>query len=219
MTGALTALPGDPIRTMAADSERVDHRLVAEYVEAGSRVLDVGCADGALLKLLQTEKQVDGRGIEISQRRVNQCVAGGLTVVQGDADNDLDMYPPGAFDFAILSQTVQATRHPDKVLDSLLNIGRKVIVSIPNFGHWRIRRQFFLGGRMPINRNLPYQWYDTPNIHFCTIRDFILLADTLGATVEQSVAIRARSGPMSGWAPLFIMNLLGEQAVFVLSRR
>jgi len=213
------ATASDRVRTMAAYPERVDLKLIAGFVEPGARVLDVGCADGALLKILRAEKAVDGCGIEISQRRVNECVAQGLSVVQGDADHDLDMYPEGAFDYAILSQTIQATHNPRDVLLSLLRIGRRVIVSIPNFGHWRIRLQLASAGRMPVTSNLPYNWYDTPNIHFCTIRDFVALVKEMEARIETAVALYGRKGRLNGSLPLWVWNLFGEQAVFVLSRR
>ena len=141
---------------------RVDLLVVAEMVEHGARVLDVGCGDGELLRLLES-RGVDGRGIELSREGVNECVAKGLAVVQGDADTDLEDYPDDAFDFVILSQTLQATRQPRVVLEHMLRIGRHAIVSFPNFGHWRIRRQIALGGHMPRTENLPYAWYETPN--------------------------------------------------------
>src|ERR687883_2165130 len=150
---------------------RADHLLIAEMVERGSRVLDVGCGDGDLLQLLES-RGIDGRGVELSREGVNRCVAKGLAVVQGDADTDLVNYPDDAFDYVILSQTLQATRQPRVVLENMLRIGRRAIVSFPNFGHWRIRLQILLLGRMPQTDNLPYSWYDTPNIHFCTIKDF-----------------------------------------------
>src|SRR6201987_204037 len=140
-------------------------------VERGSKVLDVGCGEGDLLQLLET-RGIDGRGIELSREGVNRCVAKGLAVLQGDADTDLVDYPDDAFDYVILSQTLQATRHQRQVLEHMLRIGRRAIVSFPNFGHFGIRLQFLFGGRMPATNNLPYTWYDTPNIHFCTIKDF-----------------------------------------------
>src|ERR1700756_3914110 len=155
-----------PLTGMAqpdAGHYRGDHLLVAEMIERGSKVLDVGCGDGELLMLLES-RGIDGRGIELSREGVNRCVAKGLAVVQGDADTDLVNYPDDAFDYVILSQTLQATRQPRHVLEQMLRIGRRAIVSFPNFGHWKIRLKILLGGRMPPIDNLPYRWYDTPNI-------------------------------------------------------
>ena len=206
------------LRTMAADPSRVDLKIIAGFVTPGARVLDVGCGDGALLMQLAEEKNVDARGIELSQKGVNEAVASGLSVIQGDADRDLATYPDKAFDFAILSQTIQATHNPRFVLEELLRIGEKAIVSFPNFGHWRIRTQFLLAGRMPVNKNLPYSWYDTPNIHFFTIRDFIELIDEVGATIEDSIALHGQGRRITPAVSRQIWNLFGEQAVFVLSR-
>ena len=161
----------------APGSARVDLLVVADMVDAGAEVLDVGCGDGELLRLLAETRGVDGRGIELSREGVNECVAKGLAVIQGDADTDLADYPDDAFDYVILSQTLQATRHPRVVLEHMLRIGRRAIVSFPNFGHWRIRLQLLFGGHMPRTDNLPYSWYDTPNIHFCTIKDFRQLCE------------------------------------------
>jgi methionine biosynthesis protein MetW len=196
---------------------RVDHILVAEMVERGSRVLDVGCGDGELLRLLET-RGVDGRGIELSREGVNECVAKGLAVIQGDADTDLADYPNDAFDYVILSQTLQATRHPRIVLEHMLRIGRHAIVSFPNFGHWRIRLKILFGGRMPRTDNLPDTWYDTPNIHFCTIKDFRDLCHAVDVKMEKAVALNAWGKPMRLTAPWWFWNLFGEQAVFLLSR-
>lgn len=203
----------------AADTTRVDLVLISEMVATGSRVIDIGCGDGTLLRILSEIRDVDARGVEISQAGVNQCVARGLSVVQGDADTDLVNYPDGAFDYAILSQTIQATHRPRHVLEQLLRIGRRVIVSFPNFGHWRIRGQVMFKGRMPVTENLPVPWYQSPNIHFCTIKDFLALCDELGAKVERTVALNAYGKPMAFSAPLFMQNLIGEQAVFLLSRK
>lgn len=206
-------------RNPAADTaNRVDFLQIAEMVEPGSRVLDVGCSDGALLKLLTEEKGVDGRGVELSQRNVNHCVAQGLSVVQGDADTDLMIYPDGAFDYVILSQTIQATQHPRLVLEQMLRIGKHVIVSIPNFGHWRIRLYLGLRGRMPVTGNLPYAWYDTPNIHFCTIKDFVTLCDDVDAVVEAKIAVNAQGRTVNLGTNLTLANLFAEQAVFMLQR-
>src|SRR5499433_3433115 len=174
-----------------ASGARVDLVLVAEMVERGAKVLDVGCGDGELLRLLSETRDVDGRGIEISREGVNECVAKGLAVIQGDADTDLADYPDDAFDYVILSQTLQATRQPRVVLEHMLRIGRHGIVSFPNFGHWRIRMQVALGGHMPQTDNLPYAWWETPNIHFCSIKDFRQLCNAAGAEMEQAVALNA----------------------------
>src|SRR5450432_4941991 len=165
------ALPLTGMSPQDTGHYRGDHLLVAEMVERGSKVLDVGCGEGDLLQLLET-RGIDGRGIELSREGVNRCVSKGLAVVQGDADTDLINYPDDAFDYVILSQTLQATRQPRVVLEHMLRIGRRAIVSVPNFGHWRIRAQVAFRGRMPVTESLSHSWYDTPNIHFCTIEDF-----------------------------------------------
>ncbi len=197
---------------------RVDLLVVADMVKPGGRVLDVGCGDGALLSLLARTKNVDARGIEISRQGVAECVAKGLAVIQGDADTDLADYPDDCFDYVILSQTLQATLNPRKVLEQMLRIGRNAIVSFPNFGHWRIRTSLAFHGRMPRTENLPHAWYDTPNIHFCTIRDFTDLVDDLPAKVEHAVALNAAGGEIGFNAPWWVWNLIGEQAVFQLRR-
>jgi methionine biosynthesis protein MetW len=201
-----------------AANARVDLLFVTDLVERGARVLDVGCGDGELLRLLSITRNVDGRGIELSREGVNQCVAKGLAVIQGDADTDLADYPDDAFDYVILSQTLQATRHPRVVLEHMLRIGRHAIVSIPNFGHWTVRLQLLLHGRMPQTDILPYSWYDTPNIHHCTIKDFRQLCLTVGVEIEKSVAFNAWGKPLRLNAPWWFWNLFGEQAVFLLSR-
>ncbi|MEO9613948.1 MAG: methionine biosynthesis protein MetW [Nitratireductor sp.] len=197
---------------------RVDLAMVAGLIDPRARVLDVGCGDGALLDLLITDKQIDGRGIEISQRGVNECVARGLSVIQGDADTDLSHYPDQGFDYVILSQTLQATRNPKEVLEQLLRIGRHAIVSFPNFGHWRVRLSLLLRGRMPVTRDLAYSWYDTPNIHFCTIRDFVALCEEVGATVESATALDGNGQKIGVSLPWWFWNFFGQQAVFLLRK-
>lgn len=197
---------------------RIDLAVIADFISPRAKVLDVGCGDGQLLELLQTDKQVDGRGVEISQRGVNECVARGLSVIQGDADTDLVFYPDKGFDFVILSQTLQATRNPKAVLDDLLRIGEHAIVSFPNFGYWQVRMSLLLRGRMPVTKDLPHTWYDTPNIHFCTIRDFVNLCDEVGAKVESATALNGAGQKIGLSMPWWFWNFFGQQAVFLLRR-
>lgn len=197
---------------------RADLELVGNLVTEGSRVLDIGCGDGSLLKYLETHKNVDGRGIEISQKGVNECVARGLAVIQGDADSDLGLYPDDAFDFVILTQTLQATYRPREVLEQMLRIGSRAVVSFPNFAHWRVRMALGFRGRMPVTRELPYSWYDTPNIHFFTIRDFVDLCDELNFTIEEALALNRHGRRIPFHGPWWMWNLFGAQAVFVLRR-
>ena len=199
-------------------SIRVDLQLIADMVELSSSVLDVGCGDGALLQYLWKTKGVDGRGIELSQAGVNASVRNGLSVIQGDADTDLKDYPSDAFDYVILSQTLQATHNPRTVLDNMARIGRRSIVSFPNFGYWRVRMSLAWSGRMPVTENLPHQWYDTPNIHFCTIRDFVALARDMNLHVERGLALNGKGRPMGVNATGALANILAEQAVFLLRR-
>jgi methionine biosynthesis protein MetW len=196
---------------------RADLAVIAAMVKPGARVLDVGCGDGDLLAWLAENRGVEARGIELSQAGVNACVARGLSVVQGDADSDLDAYPDGAFDHVILSQTIQATRTPRRVLEEIMRIGRSGLVSMPNFGHWRMRMQLLLRGRMPVTGTLPYAWYETPNLHMCTAADFSALVSALGLRIEQAVAISG--GKTWGFSPMGNRaNLFAETAVFEIVR-
>jgi methionine biosynthesis protein MetW len=198
---------------------RPDLAAIAEIIPQNARVLDIGCGDGALLEYLAATKNVDGRGLELSQQNVNACVARGLSVVQGDADTDLGDYPAQIFDVAILSQTIQATYSPKTVLSQLLRIGKLTAVSFPNFGHWRIRLSLLANGRMPQTKTLGYSWHETPNIHLCTIADFVALTEEVGGVVESALALRkdGHTQPMQAqsWGP----NLLAECAIFFLRSR
>jgi len=193
---------------------RPDLAIIADNVVAGSRVLDVGCGDGALMAVLRDRKSVDARGIEIDGRDVTSALERGLSVVQGDADTDLAGYPDASFDYAVLSQTLQTTRRPDLVIDELLRIGDRAFVSFPNFAQWRIRLALMFGGRMPITKQLPARWYDTPNIHHVTIDDFRGFLEERGVQVEQQWFLRDDRAISRRAA-----NIFAEHAVFLLSRQ
>ena len=206
------------VSTPARDRLRRDLRVIADMIEPSARVLDIGCGDGALLAYLAREKGVDARGVELSQSGVNACVSQGLSVIQGDADSDLDAYPTDAFDVVVLSQTLQATRQPRRVLETLMRIGQRAIVSFPNFGFWRVRVALALRGRMPVTPLLDHHWYDSPNIHLCTIRDFVALCDVIGVRIEKSVTLDRYGRPFALDPRGSLANLLAEQGVFVLTR-
>ena len=192
---------------------RPDLAVIAANVAPGSRVLDVGCGDGALMAALRDDRRVDARGMELDSANVAECVARGLSVIQGDADIDLAFYGDASFDYAVLSQTLQTTMRPDRVLDELLRIGRHAFVSFPNFAHWRVRLSLLWGGRMPVTRLLPVAWYETPNIHHVTIDDFRALLAERGIRVEECWFLTGDQRTSAAAA-----NFRAEHAVFLLSR-
>lgn len=192
---------------------RPDLAIIASHVAPGSRVLDVGCGDGTLLAALRDSRQCDARGMEIESRNVAACVGKGLSVIQGDADADLAFYPDASFDYAILSETLQTMRRPDKVLEELLRIGKRAFVSFPNFAHWRVRASLLLGGRMPVTRLLPVAWYETPNIHHLTVSDFRAFVAERGITVENAWFLSGDRLITTAAA-----NLRAEHAIFLISR-
>lgn len=198
---------------------RRDLAAIAKMVPEGARVLDVGCGDGVLLDYLGRSKRVDGRGIELEIDNVRRCVARGLSVVQGDADTDLQHYPDRAFDLVILSKALQAMQQPREVLVELVRIGRQAVVSIPNFGHWRNRLYLMARGRMPVTATLRYEWYDTPNIHFCTIRDFVGLCEAENIVIRRRFTLnhQGRELPFRGHS--LTANLFGEVGLFLLERK
>jgi methionine biosynthesis protein MetW len=193
-----------------------DHAAIAAMVPEGARVLDVGCGDGALLTLLAQARKARARGLELSQAGVNACVANGLSVVQGDADHDLSLFPDKSFDVAILSKTIQTVRRPAAVLTELARIGDRVIVSLPNFGHWRARWELVTRGRMPVTAALPARWHETENIHLCTVRDFAELAGACGLQIEQAAPISAGKVGAPFAAVLWRANWFAEDVVFLL---
>ena len=199
------------------NEKRIDLMLIASLVERGTRVLDIGCGNGELMELLVAERDVDARGLELSQQGVNACVSRGLAVVQGNADTDLSYYPDQGFDTVILSQTLQATRRPKEVLQEMSRIGSKLIVSIPNFGHWRIRLALALRGRMPETQALSATWYETANIHLCSMLDLTDLCDELSLRVETCLTVTNGKVHHSTGRPSAWQNLMAELVVFELT--
>ena len=198
------------------ENPRIDLNLIVNLVDNDSKVLDIGCGNGDLLNLLLSNKNIKGQGLEINQKKVNECVAKGLSVIQGDADKDLSLYPNNSFDCVVLSQTIQATQEPKRILSELTRIGRKVIVSIPNFGFWKVRLDLLLKGKMPITNKLDSSWYKTQNIHLCTITDFISLCNELHINIEQTVTLHSNKHKSFSGKPSSIENLLSEEAIFLL---
>ncbi len=197
---------------------RPDLLAIADMVQPGSSLLDIGCGDGELLLWLHEHKKVSGRGIELSQSGVNRSIARGLSVIQGDAEADLPYYPDQAYDYAVLGQTIQTLRQPDEVLRQLVRIARHAIVSVPNFGHWKNRLYLLFNGRMPVTRALSYQWYDTPNIHFCTITDFVSLCEKLNLVIEKQLYVTSQGVPNYFNNKGFSANVFGGQGIFMIRR-
>lgn len=204
---------------LAPTTLRPDFRVMADWVDEGSSVLDVGCEDGELLHWLACHKRVDGRGLEVEQSNVAECVSKGLAVIQGNANVDLRYYPSKSVDYVIMGHTLQRMDRPDVTLRELARIGRKVIISVPNFAYWYNRYYFLSRGRMPVSKNLPYEWYETPNIHFCSLTDLVRLCDRLDIAIEKRIYVthQGKAGAFSGQDRL--ANLFGEQGIFLLSAR
>ncbi len=217
-THAAARATGRPAIRYVAKNMRLDLRLIAAMIPDDARVLDIGCGDGALLEHLTREKHADARGIEIDMAEATRAVAAGLAVIHGDADSDLAHYPDGAFDVVVLSRTLQAVERPRDVLRQMLRIGRRAVVSFPNFGHWLMRWRLLVNGRMPDTETWDRPWYETPNIHPCTIRDFFDLCAAEGYVVEEWLAVDER-GLTAPWRrSAWLANLFGEQALFLLRR-
>ena len=197
---------------------RLDQRLIADMIAPRSRVLDIGSGDGSLIEHLFRTRDCDARGIEIDMAEVTRSVAHGLPVMQGDADSDLEHYPDAAFDYVVLSRTLQAVERPRAVLRQMLRIGTRAIVSFPNFGHWRLRWQLLSRGRMPMTDTWATCWYETPNIHPCTIRDFVSLCGSEGYTIQRWLAVDDKGDRAPWQRSIRLANLFGEQALFLLHR-
>ncbi len=197
---------------------RPDLQAIADLVTPGSSLLDVGCFEGELLEWLRDNKQVSGRGIELSQQGVHRSIAKGLSVIQGNADTDLIHYPDQAYDYVILSQTLQTLRQPKEVLEQLVRIARHAIVSVPNFGHWKNRYYLLFKGRMPVTKSLSHEWFDTPNIHFCTIADFVVLCEQLNLSIERRLYVSEQGLPNYFHNKGPFANFFGEQGIFMIRK-
>ena len=195
---------------------RKDLFIIAKLIEKNEKVLDVGCGDGKLLDFLSKTKKVDCRGIELKQKGVNQCVKKGLSVIQGDANYDLIDYPPDSFSSVILSQTIQAMIYPDRVIENLIRIGDRAIISFPNFGYWKVRRDFLFSGRMPKNKILPFEWHNTPNIHLCSYRDFYDFCKKKKILGEKFYCLNENGDEINN---RFLVNLLTYQVIFCVSKK
>lgn len=195
--------------------KRIDLEIIASLVKPGSKVLDIGCGDGKLLSELEEKRSVNGFGIELSTKGVNACVAQGLSVIKGDAEIDLVDYPDNAFDYVILSHTIQAMHKPADIIKQMLRIGNSAIVSLPNFGYWRVRFYLLFYGRMPVSSLMPYSWYQTPNLHLCTIKDFLFLVEEMKLTISNFLAL-SESNRLKYLRLNFITNWFAQQAIFVL---
>ena len=195
-----------------------EFKIISDFIETNTRVLDVGCGDGTLMEYLKTDKEIDIRGIEISKNNSQKCVGKGLTVIEGDAEKDLTQFPDGSFDFVILSQTLQAFLNPETVIQELLRIGKKAIVTVPNFGFWKVRLHLLIKGTMPITKNLPDEWYNTPNLHMCTIKDFYNFCHDRKIKLDKSLALRNEKISSINEANLNIKNLSAELGIFLIEK-
>ena len=195
-----------------------EFKVIADLIEKDKRVLDVGCADGTLMKFLKDNKNIDIRGLEISKDKVQECISKGLTVIEGNAEKDLKQFPNNSFDYAILSQTLQAFLNPELVINELLRVGKKAIVTIPNFGYWRVRLHLLIKGTMPITKNLPDEWYNTPNLHMCTIKDFYNFCHDRKIKLDKALALHNEKTSSINEINLNIKNLSAELGIFLIKR-
>ena len=195
-----------------------EFKIISTLIKKGSHVLDIGCGDGILMEYLKDEKKVNIRGIEISKSRVQNCIAKGLTVIEGNAEKDLKQFPDNSFDYVVLSQTLQAFLNPENVIKELLGIGKQAIVTIPNFGYWKIRLHLLLKGTMPVTRTLPEEWYNTPNIHLCTIKDFVFFSKKKEFKLSKSIAMRSNKVSYINNINLNMKNLSANLGIFLIEK-
>ena len=195
-----------------------EFKVIADLLPNNSRVLDVGCGDGSLMNFLVKEKNIETRGLELDQNNVQECLNKGLTVIQGNAETELNQFPEKSFDYVILSQTLQAFYKPDKVLGELLRVGRSVIVSIPNFGYWKVRLHLLFKGTMPVTKNLPNEWYNTPNLHMCTIKDFFHFVKSKDIKIFKSLALNNLNSSIINESNLGVKNLFADLGIFLIEK-
>ena len=195
-----------------------EYKIIADIIAENSRVLDVGCDDGSLMEFLKKEKNVDIRGIEISKEKVQTCISKGLTVIEGDAEFDLKQFPDKSFDYVVLGQTLQAFINPEIVIKELLRVGKRAVVTIPNFGHWKVRLNLLIQGTMPVTQTLPNEWYNTPNIHMCTIKDFFKFSKTINFKIFKSLALMNKSVSTINSSNLSFKNLFCELGIFLIEK-
>ena len=197
---------------------KTEFKIIDEIIEKKKRVLDVGCDDGTLMEFLKKNKDVDIRGIEISKKKVQICIAKGLTVIEGNAELDLKQFPKNSFDYVVLGQTLQAFINPEIVIKELLRVGKKAIITIPNFGHWKVRLNLLTKGTMPVTTSLPHRWYNTPNIHMCTIKDFVKFSEIINFKIFKSLAVINQNVSNINNSNLFFKNLFGELGIFLIEK-
>jgi methionine biosynthesis protein MetW len=195
-----------------------EFKVIADLIEKDKKVLDVGCADGTLMKFLEDNKNINIRGLEISKEKVQECIAKGLIIIEGNAEKDLKQFPDKSFDYVILSQTLQAFLNPELVLNELLRVGKKAIITIPNFGYWKVRLHLLLKGTMPITKTLPDEWYNTPNLHMCTIKDFFYFVKSRNIKIFKSIALNKLNASLINERNLGIKNLSAELGIFLIEK-
>ena len=195
-----------------------EYKIISDLIEKDAKVLDVGCDDGTLMEFLKTNKNANIRGIEISKEKVQICIAKGLTVIEGNAEFDLKQFPNDSFEYVVLGQTLQAFINPELVIKELLRVGKKAIVTIPNFGHWKVRLNLLIKGTMPITNSLPHNWYNTPNIHMCTIKDFVKFSEIIGFKIFKSLSLKNKNISNINNSNLFFKNLFGELGIFLIEK-